>query len=201
MFGQWCLAGFMHDTLHACGERVMDDQLFSFRLATMLHFGIQHPQRSIISSMSDYNYFNPNRSPIPDNGANRRQLPCNAMQTQGILRTVGPSIDSPVRSNDQRTPQCATCAKRVHDAVCHVSYVQHQKLDDTTRLQESSDEGTEANHGAGSDLEVGSGTSRAGSTSARGSGRGTRARSAAGAGGGQTRSSGAGAVGGSSAGS
>lgn len=45
-FGRWCLAGFMHDTLHACmaevenEERVRSDQLFSFSLATMLHFDV-----------------------------------------------------------------------------------------------------------------------------------------------------------------
>jgi hypothetical protein len=124
-------------------------------------------------------------------------MQCNA--NPRYLKHSRASTDSPVRSNNQRTPQCATGAKRVHDAVCHVSHVRHQRLDDTTRLQESSDEGTETDHGASSDLEVGSGASRAGSTSARGSGRGMRARCAAGTRSGHARASGAGAVGGSSA--
>jgi hypothetical protein len=72
-------------------KRVRGDQLFSFSLSTMLHF-VSYPtllQRSIITMMSDYHYFQSNSIRNPGNGANRRQLPCNAMQTQGILRTVG----------------------------------------------------------------------------------------------------------------
>jgi hypothetical protein len=149
--------------------------------------------------MSDYDYFNPNTNPIPGNGANRRRLPCNA--NPRYLKDSGASIDSPVRRNDRRTPQCATGAKRVHDTVCHVFHVRHQKLDATARLQESSDESTEADHRTSSNLKVGSGASRAGSTSAGGGGGGTRARGAAGTRGGHTRASGTGAVGGSGAGS
>jgi len=75
-----------------------------------------------------------------------------------------------------------------------------RSLPATTRLQESSDECTEADHGAGSDLEVGSSASRARGAGAGGSGgRTARARVASGAGSRSTRASGASAVGGRSA--
>lgn len=114
------------------------------------------------------------------------------MQTQGILRTVERQLTALCEVNDQRTLRHATCATRVHDVVCHVPHVRHQKLDAATRLQESGNEGTETDHGASGSLEVGRGTSRVLGTSAR---RSAGARGATGARGRRTRTGGASAVG------
>lgn len=121
------------------------------------------------------------------------------MQTQGILRTVGRQLTALFKvtteellTRDKRRDVSAQDCKS-----CHVAHVRHQMLDATTRLQESSNKGTEADHGASGDLEVGSGTSRVLGSASASSGR-ARAR-AGGTASTRARGGGVGAVGGSRA--